>query len=365
MNRRSFHQYAGKAMLLPFLPISTVWGRSSPSDKKPISLWINTSQRKYNQFTAEDWKKHLANLQELGITTFHVRSEEKALEDILKIKAELGITINRWLWIMNQPEATFLHQTRPEFFMVNRQGKSCLSDPPYVSYYKWLCPSRSEVLEYLGEYVGESLALSELDGIHLDYMRYPEVILPKGLWEQYNVIQVEELPKFDYCYCEVCRQGFQEAGGDDPLGMEAPDENMGWRHYRWDAITNIVQNLYTQAQAADKKVSASVFPTPYYGRKMVRQDWLNWKVDKLYPMMYHNFYHGDIRWLEDVMKDCLSQKKELMKLHASLYLPSILKEDFPIFLSAVKEADGIALFSEASLSRDYRKMLKEFQQNEP
>ena len=63
------------------------------------------------------------------------------------------------------------------------------------------------------------------------------------------------------------------------------------------------------------------------------------------------------------MEDCMSQKEMVKSLHAALYLPAISKEDFPAFLKTVEGADGIGLFSEASLSRDYRRMLKEIREN--
>ncbi len=367
MDRRNFSTLLSRAMLLSGIPLTSILhtepSPSSSLSNKPISIWLNSSQRKYKQFTAEDWKKHLGNLRELGITIFHVRTDKKNLEAILKHKDELDIEVNRWLWIMNQPDATLIQQSHPEFFMVNREGNSILTHPPYVSYYKWLCPSRSEVMEFLSEFVGESLIYEELDGIHMDYIRYPEVILPRGLWEQYNVIQIEELPKFDYGYCEVCRNRFMEMGGEDPLKMPEPEKNLGWRHFRWDTISNVVQTLTSQIHANNKKVSASVFPTPYLGKKMVRQDWLSWDIDTIYPNMYHNFYRGDITWLEDVMADCMSQKEMVNSLHAALYLPAISKEDFSTYLKTVEGADGIGLFSEASLSRDYRRMLKEIREN--
>ncbi|MEM8901923.1 MAG: hypothetical protein AAGC85_27700, partial [Bacteroidota bacterium] len=108
MDRRNFSSLISRAMLLSGIPLTNFFS-TEPSLSlvdKPISLWINTSQRKYRQFTAEDWKKHLGNLRELGINIFHIRTDKKNLEAILKHKDELDIEVNRWLWIMNQPDAS-------------------------------------------------------------------------------------------------------------------------------------------------------------------------------------------------------------------------------------------------------------------
>lgn len=38
------------------------------------------------------------------------------------------------------------------------------------------------------------------------------------------------------------------------------------------------------------KVTAAVFPTPEVARRNVRQDWVNWNLTGVFPMVYHGFY---------------------------------------------------------------------------
>lgn len=64
-----------------------------------------------------------------------------------------------------------------------------------------------------------------MDGVHLDYVRMPDVILPVSLWKNYGIEQKEELPEYDYCYCDVCRELFKAKTGQDPLELKYPMEN--------------------------------------------------------------------------------------------------------------------------------------------
>jgi hypothetical protein len=48
----------------------------------------------------------------------------------------------------------------------------------------------------------------------------PDVILPVSLWKNYGIEQKEELPEYDYCYCDVCRELFKAKTGQDPLELK-------------------------------------------------------------------------------------------------------------------------------------------------
>ena len=40
------------------------------------------------------------------------------------------------------------------------------------------------------------------------------------------------MPQFDYCYCEVCRAGFKQQHGKDPLQLKDPAKSREWRQFR-------------------------------------------------------------------------------------------------------------------------------------
>jgi uncharacterized lipoprotein YddW (UPF0748 family) len=188
---------------------------------------------------------------------------------------------------------------------------------------------------------------ANLDGIHLDYIRYPDVILPVALWEKYNLVQNEELPQFDFCYCTVCREVFKKQTGEDPLKMSDPTANAAWRQYRYDSVTRLVNHLAEVAHGKKKQITAAVFPTPGIARKLVRQDWVNWKLDAVLPMVYHSFYKEKIEWLEKAVREGVSALPESRPLYAGLYLPDLKTQeevDRAVECAMKGGAKGVSLF---------------------
>jgi uncharacterized lipoprotein YddW (UPF0748 family) len=180
--------------------------------------WISTNLK----LTDYEWQTMFARMRRAGIDAIlpeifdsqqayyasrHLPVGEAWLERILPLAKQEDLEVHAWMWSMpcNIPEIQTDH---PEWFCVNRNGDSCLDKPAYVDYYRFLCPSRIEVQDFIQRRVEELACYDELDGIHLDYIRYPDVIIAEALQPKYNIIQDREYPEFDYCYCEVCRGTF-------------------------------------------------------------------------------------------------------------------------------------------------------------
>ena len=110
-------------------------------------------------------------------------------------------------------------------------------------YYKFLCPNREEVYQFLDDLYGSIADLPEVDGIHLDYIRFPGCDPGEGLWEKYDLVMDREYPQYDYCYCDHCVNGFKEKTGIDIRSVEDPSQVEEWKQYRYDLITRIVNRL--------------------------------------------------------------------------------------------------------------------------
>jgi uncharacterized lipoprotein YddW (UPF0748 family) len=121
------------------------------------------------------------------------------LERILPLAKSQDLEVHAWIFslICNMDSIIKSHQ---DWFTINRNLKSSCEEPPYVNYYRWLCPSQPEVVQFVQNIVRELCQYSELAGIQLDYIRYPDVILPKSLQRKYGLVQDQELPEFDFCY---------------------------------------------------------------------------------------------------------------------------------------------------------------------
>lgn len=297
-------------------------------------LWMRPNKR-----PDAEWKRWFALLKECGISGVLFEGYD---ENIFRLCKEADLEAHHWRWTMNRRELLDQH---PDWFAVNRKGESCQDKPAYVGYYRFLCPNHEGVAEYLAaDYVKEANR-PYVDGMHLDYVRMPDVILPVSLWKNYGIEQKEELPEYDYCYCDICRRKFKEQTGQDPLELKYPMENQSWIHFRLDAITRVVDAITQAVKAEGKKLSAAVFPGPSMARRMVRQDWGQWNLDAYYPMIYNKFYYEGTAWIGRSVKESVETVNGRAKIYAGLMFGDI-KDDFEKALDEAYDngASGVSFF---------------------
>ena len=68
-----------------------------------------------------------------------------------KIAKEAGLEFHTWIPTMVQKENPKL---KPEWYAINGKGESAFDKPAYVPYYKFLCPNREGVYQFLAEMYG-------------------------------------------------------------------------------------------------------------------------------------------------------------------------------------------------------------------
>jgi len=158
------------------------------------------------------------------------------------------------------PSQLFL--AHPNWFMEDELGIPQKLTPHYV----WLSPTHPQVTDYLLDLCSEIYTKYEIDGLHLDYVRYP------GASYSYDLPSV---------------QSFKLKYGDSPA--DKPSE---WSDWRRSAVTNFVAKLYHALKLHDPRIvlSASVVADYWNGYNIFMQDshsWLaNGIVDAIYPMIY-------------------------------------------------------------------------------
>lgn len=304
--------------------------RASASESLPAWAWVHGGGER----SSVEWRRAFARVRAAGITGVLVSGGDTAM--LADAAHEAGVAFHRWLWICNRNGDAWAQEQHPEWFTVSRNGESSLTHPPYVGYYKWVCPTRPPVRAYLAEQIAAVAADPHVDGVHLDYIRHCDVILPRALWDTYGLVQDHEMPEFDFCYCDVCRATFREQTGRDPLALPDPTVDLAWREFRWASVTGLVRQLATVVRAHDKPISAAVFPTPTIARTLVRQAWDQWPLDMVFPMLYHSFYEEAVAWIGPSVREGLTALAGgPTRLHAGLYLP-----DLPP--AALAEAIGVA-----------------------
>ncbi|MCV9385332.1 family 10 glycosylhydrolase [Reichenbachiella ulvae] len=325
-----------------------------------------------HEWKLDDWKKRLTQAKESGIDaillevyngdhayfdTDRLDVEEDLLGQVLPICQDLGLEFHAWMWTMpcNNKKIVSEH---PDWYAVNGLGQSAATHPAYVDYYKFLDPCNPEAQNFIRENVHSLAQIKEIDGVHLDYVRLPDVILAEALQPKYNIVQDREYPEYDYSYSEICRQSFKEQTGIDPLtDLEDPSAHSEWRQFRYDSVSNLVNGiLLPEAKKFDKKVTAAVFPN----WKNVRQEWHTWDLDAFLPMLYHNFYNKDIDFVRHHVEAALGRMEKKKPVYGGVFVPSLSPEELAktYELSIQGGGKGISTFALGSMTDDHFAALK-------
>ena len=228
-----------------------------------------------------------------------------------------------------------------------------------MDYYKFLCPSRPEVAQFLRQRVAELASYQDLASVHLDYIRLPDVILATGLQPKYGLVQDREYPAYDYCYCPLCRQLFKEQSGLDVEDLADPAAEPAWRQFRCDQITALVkEQLAPTARRLGKAVTAAVFPNWHH----VRQQWSVWDLDGVLPMLYHSFYRENLNWIGAQCARGVAALPDGVPLYSGLFVAALSPEELvqASRISLDGGAQGVSLFAAGSMSPAHWKAFADF-----
>lgn len=147
---------------------------------------------------------------------------------------------------------------------------------------RWLCPSHP-LNQKLEIDAMVELAKKKPDGVHFDYIRYPDV---------------------SHCFCNGCRRRFEKALGHSvtnwPWALrddKAPKAlRTAWRDFRASNITAVVKGVAERVhrECPGVKVSAATFRNAKSDPYEVGQDWSAWCqkgwLDFVCPMDYEDSY---------------------------------------------------------------------------
>jgi uncharacterized lipoprotein YddW (UPF0748 family) len=332
-------------------------------------IWVRPDISKKD----DEWKAIFARLKSSGIdailpqvyssndTLFDhpiLPVRERWLEKIIPIAHSADLEVHAWMWTMPLNEKGMIEK-HPDWFSVNRNGDPAHTHPAYVGYYKFMCPCHPEVQEFVAGNVEALAKIEDLDGVHLDYVRQPDVILAEGLQPKYNIVQDKEYPEYDYPYSENCRNLFKEKHGIDPmdLGDDAPAHE-AWRQFRYDAVSNVVNNFCVpMAKKYDKKITAAVFPN----WESVRQQWHKWDLDAFLPMLYQGFYNEDINWIGEEVEKALTRLNHSKPVYSGLFLghlPTGADLKKAIEVSKQSGAKGVSLFDFGGMKDEYYEAMR-------
>lgn len=294
------------------------------------SFWVNT------EAILDSPEKHMQELRYLGADELFLLSivgqgalypsrifisAEKArkrdlLGPVVKEAKKHGMKVHGWVVAFNRPSNELVSSHR-EWYILNRNKESCIDRPAYVPDYLWLCPSQQGPTQFMLGGIQELLQFFDLDGVHLDYIRLPDIFLPEGLRQNYGLEREKEVyqSQFDFCYCDTCRNRFKEDHGIDPIDIEFGTRPWyTWVSWRADRITAFVSRFHKSVKAFDSEIetSAAVFATPGLAYRYVFQRWGSWPIDHLEPMIYHEYYGKPVEWIGEAVAEGVSTGKMIM-----------------------------------------------------
>jgi len=181
------------------------------------------------------------------------------------LEVHAWVVVNRvWTFIDPPPETTPTHvfTAHPEWFSLTDTGEK------FSGTNSWLDPGHPEVENYHADVFMEVVTNYDVDGFHLDYIRYA------GTGWGYNPVAVQRYND------EYGLSGNPSSG--DPQ----------WSNWRRDQITNMVKRIYLEAKAVKPgiKMGASVWKTAGSANSGYFQNWDLWMqehwLDYCSPMNY-------------------------------------------------------------------------------
>lgn len=334
------------------------WGYVKFSDStinKLPDFWIWAGANK--QRTSSEWDSVLRLVSNIGIKGLLLGADTSVLNTVIPIANKHNIDVHAWFWTMNRGDAD------PSWLSVNQAGRSLAEKKAYVGYYKFMCPALPEVKNFLLNKIDILSRVDGLKGIHMDYIRYVDAILPIGLQPKYNLKQDSVFPEYDYGYHPYMRKIFNKIYGYDPLDSAMPDKNQEWLEFRLGQLNETVELLRKRINENNLISTAAVFPTPEMSKRMVRQEWDQWHLDSYFPMVYFNFYNESSRWVTDVIHENNNSISPKSKIICGLYLPA-LKNNYELTKAMEAAfrggADGISFFDLNALDETLANQIKNF-----
>jgi len=207
--------------------------------------------------------------------------------------------------------------------------------------FRWADPSKMAVREHEKNIILEVVKKYEVDGVQLDYIRYPEEV--------------------EGCFCDHCRNEFMRAHQVDPKNIIKLDSSLSlWVRWKAENITSFVREIRHEIRQVDPGVMLSAAVFKDYPRCLitVSQDWQKWVEEEIVDFLCPMTYEFDLK----VAKYLARNHRAAVGRHATLY-EGLGKASSQSLLSphevraqaeAFKEegANGITVFSLSSLTEE-------------
>ncbi|MFB2920079.1 glycoside hydrolase family 10 protein [Aerosakkonema funiforme] len=246
------------------------------------------------------------------------------LASAVKLARERGIELHAWVWTFaagNQRHNAILNQppnypgpiisAHPDWANYDNQGRMI----PAGQTKPFLDPANPEVRRYLLKLFEEIITRYNVDGLQIDYIRYPFQDPSRGAV---------------YGYGKAARQLFQQINKIDPIKISPSNRPLWqkWTEFRTNQINSFVAEVsqMVRERRPNLILSAAVFGYPLQERiQKLQQNWELWArrgdVDLIVPMAYAQ----DTNRFAQLAQPWLNNQD----IGATLVLPGILLLNLP------------------------------------
>ncbi len=267
----------------------------------------------------------------------------------------LGLKVHAWINVLlawsspHFPESPdHIVNKFPEWMDKSSIGETTftgdLTKSKEVAVQKYLSPSHPGVFNYLEKVADELISNYDLDGIHLDYIRYGDS---------------------DFGYNMAARINFERQHGVDPLKLlidngngyvnNSNDEKQllynKWATFRRKALTRLVKNFSGLVLRKNPEclITAAVKPNPSVAKNRYFQEWDKWLaeglVDYVVPMNYATELRKFAKEIDNIYEAVPRKYWPGIIMGVAAYNQKALDTRDKIKYSRVTGISGIAVFS--------------------
>jgi uncharacterized lipoprotein YddW (UPF0748 family) len=281
----------------------------------------------------------------------------------VKLAHERGMELHAWVWVFaagNQRHNEIVNKPR------DYPGPVLAANPDWASFDNrgsmiplgqgkpFFDPANPNLRRYLLKLYEEIVTRYQVDGLQLDYIRYPF-----------------QDPAADrtYGYGKAARQQFQQLYGVDPLKISPRQRDLWqkWTAFRTEQVSSFVAEVSQQLRQIRQNLilSVAVFPLPEGERiHKIQQHWEAWArrgdIDLIVPMTYaldtHRFGRLAQPWINS------------SQLGSTLLIPGIRLLNLPLIgafdqIQLVRDlpVSGFALFATENLTNDLQRVFSNTQ----
>lgn len=288
------------------------------------------------------------------------------LQAAIELAHERGMELHAWAWIFaaaNQGHNQILNQPKeylgpvlsrhPDWVLKDKNGNVFNNTPGFKK--AFYDPANPEVRQYILALLDEIATNYDVDGIQLDYIRYP-----------FQDSQTKQV----FGYSDVSRALFKQTTGKDPMELTSSSPLWAqWTGFRIQQVDSFVAEVsrHLKAKNPDLVISAAVFPMERKARLgILQQNWEEWINSQWVDMMVLMTYAMHTGSLEDRTRSLYDYTNK----GATLIVPGIRLLNVPdkeavdqMQLLRNMPTGGYALFAAENFNPNLQLMFKQTQGN--